>query len=199
MSDVHSLSSSHSHSYLNDLSTIHPDNSTTTKSELSRISSSLSPNEKHLTSSPVMTMKESEKEQTETLTPQSHLTTPSCKFVIDNIDSTVKPRYMREDSQNQSLPYMQVYAVRDRIDFSDISKAPPATEKNLYSFLPTSDEYQILKENMAILVAHILVDHISFFSEDFKGLVTRHIPHQYSAQMSQKSEVVRVFFFYICG
>ena len=93
---------------------------------------------------------------------------------------------------------MQVYAVRDRIDFSDISKAPPATEKNLYSFLPTSDEYQILKENMAILVAHILVDHISFFSEDFKGLVTRHIPHQYSAQMSQKSEVVR-FFFNICG
>ena len=109
MSDVHSLSSSHSHSYLNDdLSTIHPDNSTTTKSELSRISSSLSPNENHLTSSPVKTMKESEKEQTETLTPQSHLTTPGCKFVIDNIDSTVKPRYMREDSQNQSLHYMQV-------------------------------------------------------------------------------------------
>ena len=46
---------------------------------------------------------------------------------------------------------------------------------------------------MAILVAHILVDHISFFSEDFKGLVTRHIPHQYSAQMSQNSEVVSVF------
>ena len=87
MSDVHSLSSSHSHSYLNDdLSTIHPDNSITTKSELSRISSSLSPNEKQLTSSPVKTMKESEKEQTETLTPQSHLTTSGCKFVIDNID-----------------------------------------------------------------------------------------------------------------
>ena len=100
---------------------------------------------------------------------------------------------MREDSQNQSLHYVQVYAVRDRIDFSDILKAPPATEKNLYSIFPTSDEYQILKENMAILMAHILVDHISFFSEDFNGLVMRHIPHQYSAQMSQYSEVVSFF------
>ena len=42
-------------------------------------------------------------------------------------------------------------------------------------------------------MAHILVDHISFFLEDFKGLVTRRIPHHYSAQMSQKSEVVSFF------
>ena len=140
-------------------------------------------------------MKDSEKEQRETLKPQSHLTTPGCKFVIDNIDSTVKPRYMREISQIQSLHYVQVYAVSDRIDFSDISKAL-ATEKNLYSILPSSDEQQILKENMAISVAHILVDHISFFSEVFKCLVTRHIPHQYSVQMSQKSEVAS--FLYTC-
>ena len=115
-------------------------------------------------------MKYSEKEQTETLTPQSHLTTPGFKFVIDNIDSSVKPRYMSENSQNQSLHYVQVYAVRGRIDFSDISKAPLATEKNLYSIFPSSDEHQILKENMAILVAHILVDHISFSRKSSKVL-----------------------------
>ena len=34
------------------------------------------------------------------------------KFVIDNIDMVVKPRYQRVDSQNQSLHYVQVYAVR---------------------------------------------------------------------------------------
>ena len=33
----------------------------------------------------------------------SHVTTPGYKLVIDNIDSTVKPRYMREDAQNESV------------------------------------------------------------------------------------------------
>lgn len=101
---------------------------------------------------------------------------------------------MREDAQNQSIHFVQVYAVKDRIDFSAISDAPPMNEKNIYSILPTSDEYQTLKENMAILVARILVDLIPFFSEDYKGLVTRHIPHQYSTQMTLKSEVVSFLF-----
>ena len=47
----------------------------------------------------------------------------------------------------------------------------------------------MLKDNMAILVAHILVDHF-VFSEDFKGLATWHIPHQFSVQMARKSEIV---------
>lgn len=51
---------------------------------------------------------------------------------------------------------------------------------------------------MAVLVARILVEHLQFFSEDFKGLVTQHIQHQYSTQMSQKSEVVSLLFHINC-
>ena len=69
---------------------------------------------------------------------------------------------MREDAQNESLHYVQVYAVKDRVDFSAIPDCP-SSAKNLYSILPTSDDYQILKENMAILVSRILVEHIRFF------------------------------------
>ena len=98
------------------------------------------------------------------------LTIPGCKLVIDNIDKTVKPHYMREDAQNQSIHFVQVYAVKDRIDFSAISDALPMNEKNIYSILPTSDEYQTLKKNMAVLIARILVDHIPFFSEYYKSL-----------------------------
>lgn len=47
-------------------------------------------------------------------------TTPGFKLVIDNVDSTVKPRYMREDAQNLSLHYVQMYAVEDRVDYSSL-------------------------------------------------------------------------------
>lgn len=105
---------------------------------------------------------ESEQMQRECVLP-SHSTTPGYKLVIDNIDSTVKPRYMREDVQNESLHYVQVYAVKDRVDFSSFTDCPPSSAKYLYSILPTSDDYQKLKENMAVLVARILVEHIRFF------------------------------------
>ena len=42
------------------------------------------------------------------------------KFVIDNIDMGVKPRYQRADSQNQSLHYVQVFAVKNRVGFSQL-------------------------------------------------------------------------------
>ena len=50
------------------------------------------------------------------------------KIVIDNIDKAVKPRYMRIDSQKKSLHYVQIYNVKDRIDFSSLSESAKAGE-----------------------------------------------------------------------
>ena len=120
------------------------------------------------------------------------VTTPGYKLVMvmDNIDSTVRPRYMREDAQNQSLHYVQMYAVKDRIDYSSVPDSAPLSSRSIFDIIPSSDDYAQLKINLAILVARILVEHIQFFNEDFKDLVTKHILHKYSDQMSQKSEVV---------
>ena len=49
----------------------------------------------------------------------------------------------------------------------------------------------MLKEHFAILVARVLVEHIPYFADDFRGLVETHIPHQYTSEMVKKSEVVR--------
>ena len=35
------------------------------------------------------------------------------KLVFDNIDKTVKPRFMTQDSQTETLHYVQAYAVKD--------------------------------------------------------------------------------------
>lgn len=40
------------------------------------------------------------------------------KLVFDNIDKTIKPRHMRQDSQTSTLHYVQAYAVRDRINIA---------------------------------------------------------------------------------
>ena len=113
----------------------------------------------------------------------NHISTPShplrlgYKIVIDNIDKDVKPRYMRVDSQMKSLHFVQIYSVKDRIDFSSLSDSTKAGELCLYDILPNTKDYQELKDSFTILVARVMTDNLSFFSENFKGLVQRHVPH----------------------
>ena len=86
---------------------------------------------------------------------------------------------------SQSLHYVQVYAMKDRIDFFQLSKTAPSPGRLIYDILPTMSDYQKLKDNFAILVAHILVKHVPYFTQDFSGLLVNHIPHKYSLEMAK--------------
>ena len=73
--------------------------------------------------------------------PDLNSTPSSCsgyKFVIDNIDMGVKPKYQRVDSQNQSLYYIQVYAVKDQVDFGQLSSTPPPPGRSVYELPPST-------------------------------------------------------------
>ena len=124
----------------------------------------------------------------------SHRVAPGFKLVIDNIDKNVKPRYMRIDSQTQSLHYVQIYGVKNRLDLSKLSLLPWTGEICVYDVLPTAEDYRKLKDTMSILVARLITDNLPYFSHDFKSLVQRHIPHPYSHEMSTESEVVSSFY-----
>ena len=88
----------------------------------------------------------------------------SCsQVVIDNIDSTVKPREQRIDAQTKSLHNVQVFTVKDRVDYSHLSPVPPPAGQSVYSLIPSPSDYKDVKENFVIIV-------IPFFSQDFKGL-----------------------------
>lgn len=116
------------------------------------------------------------------------------KIVGDNIDKVVKPRYMRVDHQSKSLHYFHSYAVRDRIDFSQLSDECCLVDPDdidVSSVLPTSSAQEAIKENFGILVARILKKHMPFFSR-YASALERHIPHEYSKELSAKSEVVSV-------
>ena len=84
------------------------------------------------------------------------------KLVFDNIDKNVKPRFMRSDSQTLSLHYVQVYGVKDRIDYSSFCSEKP-TQSNLYSVLPDRADYELLRKDFRVLVSRIIVTFICPF------------------------------------
>ena len=113
------------------------------------------------------------------------------KLVGDNVDKTVKTRYMRIDQQGRSLHYFHAYAMRDRFDLSMPEEAPSIPNNpDLSQLLPSSDDKSTITQLFAIHVARVLSKHMPFFSEDFGDVVPDHIEHPMSSTMSKKSEVV---------
>ena len=114
------------------------------------------------------------------------------KLIGDNIDKCVRPRHVRSDSQARSLHYFHTYAVRDRINVShldDQHSVPLLSDIDVTSVLPTTEDEKALKDLYCIHVARVLKRHMKFFSSLGEDL-ERHILHEYSSEMSQKSDVV---------
>ena len=82
--------------------------------------------------------------------------------------------------------------MRDRIDFSMFSEDAPQVElkaTDFERFLPTATDLVKLKDNICILIARILVKYIPAFTT-ISDIISEHISHQYSSEMSRNSEVV---------
>ena len=84
---------------------------------------------------------------------------------------------------------------KDRIDYSCFSEKLDNGEVNLYSVLPNSEDYQLLKQNFAIHIPRIIADYLLIFKEDFKNLVPRHIPHKYNEIQNCKMQLTRLEIF----
>ena len=180
--------SSSSHSLPPADSSSSPDSKTVSTTEVSALSSAAYQQEPVTMSSPAEGTDNEPEVRPASSTVNTH--TAGHKLVIDNIDKTVKRRDQTIDAQTTSLHYVQVYSVKDRVDYSKFSTSRPSPSESLYSIIPTSSDYQTLKDNFSILVARVLVEYIPYFSEDFKGLTTRHILHEYSQEMANMSDVV---------
>ena len=114
------------------------------------------------------------------------------KIVGDNVDSKIKPRYMRSDRQSSDLHYFHLYATRDRLDLSGASEEPPSINPDpvLSELLPSEDDRETMLSNFGVLVARQLVLHMPFFKEHFSDAIVEHIPHQHEKEMKKVSEVV---------
>lgn len=118
-------------------------------------------------------------------------------LVGDNIDKSIKPRYMRVHQGNQLLHYFHYIAIADRIDFSHLSIRQPVPPTIPYkecakSLLPSVADNQALKRNMITLVSRILVTNVDSLNFNFCDVVDWHIPTAYQDEMSKESEVVKL-------
>lgn len=66
----------------------------------------------------------------------------------------------------------------------------PATSLPLDTWIAQPADYHPLRKRMVVLVTRLLVKYFPFFQEHFSDVVVKHIPHEHSAVMSQKSIVV---------
>ena len=117
------------------------------------------------------------------------------KIVGDNIDYTIKPRYMGLDHQNQSVHYLNSIAVKDRIDlfsFSDEAVSSPLSP-NLATaniLLPSIGDDTEIRSNFLFLVKKVVIEHLDYFAKSFGDVTERHISHKYSTEMQKKTEIV---------
>ena len=141
------------------------------------------------------------------------------KFVADNIDKNINPRFQRHEHRVKSLHHFHGYALRDRVDFSTLSDVAPAPQMpDSSTFLPSEEDISRLKDELTVLISRyvniiigrigastfiqydillyrILVQHMEEFKDQKKSIVI-HIPSKYSVEMTSKSEVVCVNYNY---
>lgn len=126
----------------------------------------------------------------------SQVSTSSFRICGDNIDKTIRRRFLRSDKGNISLHYFHSYAVLNRIDFSNLSDKLPDNSSITdftsvaLSLQPTKMDDTILQRNISTLISRVLCTKMDFLKVCFEELVEWHIQHKYTPEMNQKSEVV---------
>jgi len=125
----------------------------------------------------------------------SELPMSTFKFVADNVDFYIRPRQETLDHHAYSLHCTHMMAVKDRVDCSVLSDTPRSVNVESVNFetvLPNDNDLKGLKENLTILLSRTVRAHMPFFRKYISiKAVPQHIQHQFSSEMSSKSDVVR--------
>ena len=114
------------------------------------------------------------------------------KFVGDNVDKRKGVRDIRSDHHAELKHMFSLLVVKARIQPPDpLPEFHPVsvTSYQPTHFLPSASDLKCIECDMEVLVSRILCDYVKLF-EHLKKLVVKHIPHQYSREMSLKSEVI---------
>lgn len=114
------------------------------------------------------------------------------KITIDNFDFHQDVHDMTEENQNIDNHYLSMMATENRVSGSELSDVPiqhSIKDMDNGKCIPSQAEHQQQRNNYLILVERILVKYIQCMNF-LADVVTHHIPHRYSKEMSQKSNTV---------
>ena len=112
------------------------------------------------------------------------------QLVMDNVDMTVRTRHTSRERHGFDYHMVNVMAVKDRVTSPPNYKPSTCvTDTELGTFLPSISDNNILKNNWAVLIGHIIANHIPALGW-MKQELPEHIHHRYMSEAKQKSEVV---------
>ena len=114
------------------------------------------------------------------------------KFWGDNVDKKKGVRDVRSDHHGSLLHMYSILAGRSRTNAKDLPPTgcvSPLSATSALDYLPTSEDYQAVRNNLVILVSRIITKYVSSLSVLAKA-VPPHILHKYSKEMGMKSEVI---------
>lgn len=135
--------------------------------------------------SPLMTM------AAHTLADSQAAAPPTYTVVLDNLDFFVAVRNQSIYSSNKSIHWTHHIAVQDRIPFLHISNEKPDVDIECYDLcesLPGLDTQAYVRREFVVLGSRVMCKHLSAFST-FSDVVVHHIPHEYSMELAQRSNV----------
>ncbi len=114
------------------------------------------------------------------------------KIAIDNLDYHQNVLRMIEEHQNVDKHYVTVMVTENRVTGNDFSDATPSCsigDMDNGKCIPSRADHFHQRESYIALVERILVANIPCL-RFLTGVVTYHIPHKYSLEMSTKSDTV---------
>lgn len=114
------------------------------------------------------------------------------KFWSDNVDKKRNVRDVRSDHQGDMLHMYSILAGKSRTPEKSLSRTGVVASLKSqcsFSYLPSREDAQIVKNNLVTLVSQILTQYIQGMS-CLSKFVPQHIMHKYSKEMSRKSEVI---------
>ncbi|VDI63953.1 Hypothetical predicted protein [Mytilus galloprovincialis] len=91
---------------------------------------------------------------------------PAYRFNLDNLDFHLKVRDMTQDHQNMLKHYVQLMAVKDRVNcehLPDTLQIGNLVDVANNEFLPNADDISSLREDIINLTATLLVNHLECF------------------------------------
>ena len=113
----------------------------------------------------------------------------------DNTQQLVQSRDQSRNTGNKMHLWANAYAAQNRVDRSDLEELElvlQAKDIPLASYLPSNDDSHMLRQRMIHIASRILVKHIPHFQQFYADAVMWHIPHQYSAESSQRSNIINI-------
>ena len=114
------------------------------------------------------------------------------KFWGDNVDKKRKVRDVRSDHQGEMVHMYSILVGKSRTPAPSLSHSGHVSKLSQVptsNFLPTCEDVNKVKANLIIIVSRVLTQYITALIPLSKA-IPKHIIHQYSTEMSKKSEVV---------